>query len=144
MKSITVSLLVAFGLTLGAANAFAETRTAPLNIGAAAQSAMQEAREHEQKAQQYRVTARLEAQAAKDSMQIAVYDDQKGFPYEASVQRAFAEKHQKAADLANRAAAQEDVLAANCHARAAQLTMVVNAPFKPSAATASKVQLPSR
>lgn len=144
MKSITVSLLVAFGLTLGAANAFAETRTAPFNAGSAAQSAMQEAREHEQKAQQYRVTARLEEQAAKDSMKIAIYDEQKGFPYEASVQRGFAQKHQNAAAAATRAAVQEDMLAANCHARAAQLTMVVNAPFQPSATTAAKVQLPRR
>lgn len=120
MKSLTLSLLVAFGLTLGAATAFAETPQAPVSVSAAAQNAIREAQNHERLAAGHRITARIETQKAQDSMAIAISDDQHGFPYEAGVQRAKALQHQLAAREAYAAAAREDAMAAQCRATAAQ------------------------
>ena len=144
MKSLTLSLLVAFGLTLGAANAFAETPASPFNVAAAAQSALREAQQHEANALQYQATARAETQAANDSMKIAIADDQHGFPYEAGEQRKLAKKHQDAAAAALAAATREQTMAAQCRARAAALTPTVTAPFVPSAQAAVKIQMPRR
>ena len=144
MKSFTASLLVAFGLTLGAANAFAETRTAPVDHASIARSALQEAREHDAKAQQFRVTARAEEQAAKDSMKIAIADEQKGFPYEASVQRGFAAKHQAAAQAALLGASREEAMAAACRTRAAQAAITVHVPALTNVGAAAKLPTPSR
>lgn len=119
MKSLTLSLLVAFGLTLGAANAFAETPHSPVSVSAAAQEATKEAMAHDRRAAAYRITARFETQKAQDSMAIAINDDKYGFPYEAGVQRAKAEQHYLAARTANAAAAREEAMAAECRAKAA-------------------------
>jgi hypothetical protein len=122
MKSLTLSLLVAFGLTLGAANAFAETPHSPVSITAAAQEALKEAQAHDRLASQYRMTARIETKKAQDSMAIAINDDKYGFTYEAGVQRAKAEGHLLAARTATNAAAREDAAAAQCRSRAAQFS----------------------
>ncbi len=135
MKSLTLSLLVAFGLTLGAANAFAETPNGFVSVSPVAQEAAKEALVHDRRANDYRVTARIETQKGQDSMAIAINDDKYGFPYEAGVQRAKAQQHYLAARNANAAAAREEAMAAECRAKAA-------AYAKP-APTTIKIVLPS-
>lgn len=120
MKSLALSLLVALGVTLGTANAFADTPRAQTAAGylASAQSASQKAAVHAQRARDLRATARTESQAAQDSMRIANDDMKQGFTYEAGVQRAKAQAHLTAAQNALAAAAREEAMAAACRSEA--------------------------
>ncbi len=119
MKSIALSFLVAVGLTLGAANALAETPAGSAAL-AAVQEANREADAHARRATEFRVIARVESQRAAQSMKIALDDEKLGFTYEAGVQRAKAVKHQVAAQLATQSALREEKLAAEWRAKATQ------------------------
>lgn len=119
MKSIALSFLVAVGLTLGAANAFADV-PASNAVLTAAQEASREADAHARRANELRAVARQEEQYAAQSMKIALDDEKLGFTYEAGVQRAKALRHQMAARIAMQGAAREDDLAAQYRAKAAQ------------------------
>ena len=120
MKSLALSLLVAVGLSLGAATASAETPQAvvPSTVFAHIQEAARLAREHEQSAIQYRTTARNEAQAARDCLRIADDDAKQGFMYYATKMREKAAQHQKAAVQNEEWAKREDSIAQHYRAQA--------------------------
>ena len=119
MKSITLSLLVAVGLTLGAANAFAETPPTGVVLNVA-KEATRQAEIHTRRAAEYRMVARVETTKAQVSLSIAISDEQHGFVYEAGIQRAKAAEHQRAAQTALASAVREDTIAAQYRAQAAQ------------------------
>jgi hypothetical protein len=122
MKSIALSLLVAVGLSLGAASASAETPQSmalPAVIGRI-QEASRLAREAEERAQQYRATARVEAKAAMDCRRIATDNEKQGFPYYAAVMREKAAKHQATALQNERWAEREETAARQYRAQAQQ------------------------
>lgn len=122
MKSLALSLLVAVGLSLGAASASAEMP--PVVVPTAHAVNMHEAarlaREHAERANQYRVTARLEAQKARDCLRIAADNDKQGFPYYAKKMREKAAMHQQAAFQYENRAEREEALARHYRALAMQ------------------------
>ena len=122
MKSLALSLLVAAGLSLGAASASAETAAPVVNATMLAkmQTASRLAQQHEERARQYRTAARVESLAAQDCLRIAADNDKQGLTYYAVKMREKAAQHQKAA-LANQAAAErEDGIARQYRAQAQQ------------------------
>lgn len=122
MKSLALSLLVAVGLSLGAASASAETPpvVVPVAHSVDMHQAARLAREHAERANQYRVTARLEAQKARDCLRIAADNDEQGFPYYAKKMRERAAEHQQAAFQYESRAQREDALAQHYRALALQ------------------------
>ncbi|MEZ4293466.1 MAG: hypothetical protein R3B70_00695 [Polyangiaceae bacterium] len=120
MKSFALSLLVALGVSLGAASASAEAaRPAAPTAYSQMQQATRLAAEHTQRAQQHRLAARVATEAAKDCLRIATNNDKQGFPYEAGVMRAKAAQHQQTARASTEAAQREEALAAKYKAEAA-------------------------
>lgn len=141
MKSLALSLLVAASISLGVSTAFADVTRAqaptvaptPSSLLAAAAASNQKAKEHADRAQQYRVAARTATQNAQAAMQVAENDIKHGFPYEAGVAREKAQKYQREAHLNLAMAEREDALAAQYRAQAqrqmAQFQMMMGSPM---------------
>lgn len=114
MKSFALSMLVALGVSLGAANALADTTSqSPSALLAAAQQATMQANAHAARAEQLRSAARSESQKAQDSLRIAADDTKLGFTYEAGIERQKAAQHMAAAQADVAAAGREDAISAN-------------------------------
>jgi hypothetical protein len=121
MKSLALSLLVAVGLSLGAATALADTTRAastPSSWLSAAAASMQQANLHAERAQQYRAAASVATEKAKLATKIAENDAKQGFSYEAGVEHEKALKYQQEAQTDLALAARETEIAAQLRAQA--------------------------
>ena len=110
MKSLALSLLVALGVSLGAATAFAEDPR-PEAVLAAAQASMQQAQAHQARAAEYRIAWRVASDKARAAQIVAENDAKQGFSYEAGVEREKAAKYQQEAQADLTGAAREEMLA---------------------------------
>ena len=119
MKSLALSLLVALGVSLGTVTALADTPRTDSLLSAAAASQHQ-AQVHAQRAQQYRLAARIATANATSATKVAENDAKLGFTYEAGVERERALKFQQEAQADTALAAREDAIAAQYRAQAHQ------------------------
>ena len=117
MKSLALSLLVALGVSLGTATAFAEAPR-PESVLAAAQVSMQQAQAHAARAAEYRLAWRVASEKARTAQIVAENDAKHGFTYEAGVEREKAAKYQQEAQSDLTGASREDALAVQCRAQA--------------------------
>jgi hypothetical protein len=121
MKSLALSLLVAVGVTLGAASAAhadAPRTESPSAVLANAQEASRQAAMHDQRAVEHRNAARVWSEKAKNALKIANDDAVQGFMYEAGVMREKAQQYQRSADTSVAAARREETTASIYRARA--------------------------
>ena len=119
MKSLALSLLVALGVSLGTVTALADTPRTDSLLGAAAASQHQ-AQIHAERAQQYRVAARIATANARSATKVAENDAKLGFTYEAGVEREKALNFQQEARRDTALAVREEAIAAQYRAQAQQ------------------------
>jgi len=115
MKSVALSLLAAFALTLGSQAASAADVTprpgAVMMTTSGPKESLQLASFHAQRALTHREAARASTALAVHAMKIAADDEAQGFTYQAGVQRERARQHRLRAEASTLAAVRDEALA---------------------------------